>query len=398
VGNNFFFYPVGGNSGPELMYNGAAVTAGQFGGFNPIGAEKTASGYDVAWKMAGADQYTAWNIDSNGNFSSSIIGVVSGHSSTLESLEPTFQQDLNEDSIIGVPGATPTVIESFGATSLVEVGNNFFFYPVGGNSGPELKINGAAVTAGQFGGYNPIGAEKTASGYDVAWKLAGADQYTAWNTDNNGNFISSIIGVASGSSSALQSLEPTFQQDLNKDGTIGPATIGTGQTVEVTGPYSGSITFASTTGTLLLDHSSSFTGTVAGLLGPNDLLDLLDINPATVQPPTESGTTAQGTTLQVTDGTHTANIALLGNYMASTFVAASDGHGGTVVHDPPSGTAAAGHPSTRLAIRAQYPGLRRRNPGRPVPHFAMLMRATAASVGAGFKPAPTNLANEPARR
>ncbi len=41
----------------------------------------------------------------------------------------------------------------------------------------------------------------------------------------------------------------------------------------------------------------------------------------------------------MTDGTHTANIALLGNYMASTFVAASDGHGGTVVHDPPSGTA-----------------------------------------------------------
>ena len=41
--------------------------------------------------------------------------------------------------------------------------------------------------------------------------------------------------------------------------------------------------------------------------------------------------------LTVTDGTHTANIALLGNYLASTFVASSDGHGGTLVVDPPGG-------------------------------------------------------------
>ena len=38
-----------------------------------------------------------------------------------------------------------------------------------------------------------------------------------------------------------------------------------------------------------------------------------------------------GGTLTVTDGTHVANIALLGNYMASTFVTASDGHGGTLI-------------------------------------------------------------------
>ena len=37
----------------------------------------------------------------------------------------------------------------------------------------------------------------------------------------------------------------------------------------------------------------------------------------------------------MTDGAHTANIALLGKYLASTFVASSDGHGGTSVSDPP---------------------------------------------------------------
>ena len=35
--------------------------------------------------------------------------------------------------------AAGTVIESFGSTSLVQVGNNFYFYPVGGSSGPQFK-------------------------------------------------------------------------------------------------------------------------------------------------------------------------------------------------------------------------------------------------------------------
>jgi hypothetical protein len=37
----------------------------------------------------------------------------------------------------------------------------------------------------------------------------------------------------------------------------------------------------------------------------------------------------------VSDGTHTANVALLGQYMAASFATASDGHGGTLVTDPP---------------------------------------------------------------
>jgi hypothetical protein len=66
-----------------------------------------------------------------------------------------------------------------------------------------------------------------------------------------------------------------------------------------------------------------------------DTLDLRDINFATIQTPRFTDTSSGGT-LTVTDGTHTANIALLGNYMASTFIASSDGHGGTSVIDPPS--------------------------------------------------------------
>jgi hypothetical protein len=48
-----------------------------------------------------------------------------------------------------------------------------------------------------------------------------ADQYTVWNTDSSGNYISNAIGVVSGSSPALKSLETSFHQDLNGDGVIG---------------------------------------------------------------------------------------------------------------------------------------------------------------------------------
>jgi hypothetical protein len=38
-----------------------------------------------------------------------------------------------------------------------------------------------------------------------------------------------------------------------------------------------------------------------------------------------------GGILTVSDGRHAASIALLGNYMAGSFVTAADGHGGTLV-------------------------------------------------------------------
>jgi hypothetical protein len=67
-----------------------------------------------------------------------------------------------------------------------------------------------------------------------------------------------------------------------------------------------------------------------------DSPDLADFNFATIGNPTFTGTSTGGV-LTVTDGSHTANIALLGNYLASTFTVSNDGHGGTFVVDPPVG-------------------------------------------------------------
>jgi 20S proteasome alpha/beta subunit len=338
VGNNFYLYNSSG-SGPWLKLAGVDFAAGPAGAWTPIGAEQTATGYEVAWKVAGADQYSVWSTDSNGNYIANAIGVVSGTSSTLQSFETSFHQDLNGDGVIG---ALSTVLEAFGSTSLVESGNNFYLYSNASGSGLSLKYGGAAVAAGQWGGWAPIGAEQTASGYEVTWKVTGADQYSVWNTDSSGNYTSNAIGVVSGSSATLKSFETSFHQDLNGNGVIGATgaiaqakaavLVNAGATVEITTPYAGQVTFNASTGTLKLDNSSNFSGTVVGM-NAQDTLDLADINFATLQQPVFSGNTSGGT-LSVTDGTHTANIALLGSYMASTFVTSSDGHGGTYVVDP----------------------------------------------------------------
>jgi hypothetical protein len=115
---------------------------------------------------------------------------------------------------------------------------------------------------------------------------------------------------------------------------VDPLTVAQGATLELAAAYAGAVTFAGTEGTLQLDSSTAFSGTVAGMTG-QDTLDLRDVNFANIQQPVLSGTSASGT-LTVADGTHTANVVLLGNYLASTFVASSDGHGGTSVIDPPT--------------------------------------------------------------
>ena len=122
-GANYYLVATDGSS-VELSYGGAAVVAGQFGAWTLIGAEKTASGYEVAWALPGADQYAIWYLDNSGNYLSGPVGTVSGESSQLQSFEVSFQQDLNGDGRIGLPG--PTAIESSGSTTLSQNGSNYF--------------------------------------------------------------------------------------------------------------------------------------------------------------------------------------------------------------------------------------------------------------------------------
>jgi len=65
--------------------------------------------------------------------------------------------------------------------------------------------------------------------------VPGVDQYSVWATDSSGNYISNN-GTVSGTSSALESFEPVFHQDLNGDGSIGA----TSQLVQAMAGFGGS--------------------------------------------------------------------------------------------------------------------------------------------------------------
>ena len=129
----------------------------------------------------------------------------------------------------------------------MQTGSNYFVNPVAGGTGPELKYGGAAFTAGTtWGAWAPIGVEKITGGYEVAFKI-GTDTYTVWNTDSSGNITTNVLATTSGSSTALEALETSFQQDLNGDHTIGiPSPTSPAAQVASTAPapLGGSDTFA----------------------------------------------------------------------------------------------------------------------------------------------------------
>jgi hypothetical protein len=99
----------------------------------------------------------------------------------------------------------------------------------------------------------------------------------------------------------------------------------------------GAVSSANTTfdpgaaGTFRLDQSQAFSGTVTGF-GAGDAIDLKDIGfGASTTLAYAANAAGTGGTLTVSDGTHTASLALLGQYAAAGFQETSDSGAGTVI-------------------------------------------------------------------
>jgi hypothetical protein len=163
--------------------------------------------------------------------------------------------------------------------------------------------------------------QPTNAEFDVSASNLSSVNYVAGNgTDTL--FVRAYDGIAWGKWTLFQGTGSSSTQ------------VAAGGSLELGANANTPVTFAGSTGTLRLESSTTFNGTVAGMAG-SDAIDFEDIDFTHVQTPTFAGNATQGT-LTVTDGTHTANISLLGNYIASTFTASSDGHGGVIVVDPPN--------------------------------------------------------------
>src|SRR5262249_52714381 len=131
-----------------------------------------------------------------------------------------FQQNLNRD---GVVGPTQKLIHINGSTKLTEVGNHHYNLDGSSGSEPTLNYKELTVTADEVGKCTPISATQTARGFDVALKNTVTGQYTVSSTDNNGIYIENFAArPVSDSFPTRRSSDLLFQQNLNRDGVVGP--------------------------------------------------------------------------------------------------------------------------------------------------------------------------------
>jgi hypothetical protein len=210
-------------------------------------------------------------------------------------------------------------------------------FQAGGSGGLELADDAADTSAytGKVSGFGVSGGISHAdhTQYIDLTSVTSAAGITLSYTPANASNASGTLMVSSGG---------TVVADITLVGKYVTSNFhissGAGGTVEITDP---SVVAQkpgnapATIATLQLDWPASFAGTVAGL-ATRDGIDLPGIGfGATTTLAFSENNSRTGGTLTVTDGTHTAAIALLGNYMASTLVTGADGHGGTLVTDAP---------------------------------------------------------------
>ena len=201
-----------------LQYQGGLFTASQFGGLGADAAVKTGNGYEVAWGDAGANEYTVWNTDANGDYTSSATGVLTGSSSELEAWKATSASSSPASPGRGRRRGTAGQRHKAKSATCYELN------PRRGD-GTVARVPGKPGPA-SGGTWSPVAGRK--DGNRIRGRLGpelGSDQYTVWNTDANGDYTSSATGVVSGQSFALEDLEPAFGEELNGDGRAPSATL-----------------------------------------------------------------------------------------------------------------------------------------------------------------------------
>jgi len=238
----------------------------------------------------------------------------------------------------GTIEGTGGVAVQFGSSAdrlIVEAGAVFDGRVVGGG--------GSLVLAAGTGTIHGLGFSFTGFGSCVvetggAWALSGTTAVGAEITVA----ANAYLKVAAGGTLDLRGdvtsgghLE-TFQNDLTVEGAVSGAgaVFIDGGLADFGSTFSQSVRFGTAGGTLELADSRAFGGTVSGFSTSGaTAFDLRDIAFVSRSEATFSGT-ASGGVLTVSDGTHTARIALAGDYTGSTWTASSDGAGGVTVVDP----------------------------------------------------------------
>jgi hypothetical protein len=199
---------------------------------------------------------------------------------TANNLSVAAGQSVSLSSIFSISGSAITQYQVW------------FSWPDGGAPAlGTLTNNGAAVPLDRPLTFTDISGlvytGSSTAGTDKIWLQA---YNGSWS--NNGQWVEADITDRGSSGGAVSSQTESLAVEASK-------------TLEITSAFAGTVAFAADSGTLKLDNSASFAGTVAGMIG-QDTIDFADIDFNKVHQPGYSGD-ASGGMLTVTDGTHTAS-------------------------------------------------------------------------------------------
>ena len=244
-----------------------------------------------------------------------------------------------------------------GAT--LESGGYQYVEAGGTASGTNIDATGVEAIYGVASGatVRSGGADYVEAGGVASAMQVGGDEYVEAGGSAIGSLVSGGVEAVYGTARAVTVESGGYQyvyaggvasdtvvdsggyEEVVSGGTASGATISGGELELTSGAIDGAAAIgfaASGGGALRLDDSVHFGGLVAGF-GLPDILDLSDIafGSSTSLSFVEAGGSASGT-LTVTDGVHTANLTLLGQYVTAQFTSANDGHGGVLIGDPPA--------------------------------------------------------------
>ena len=223
----------------------------------------------------------------------------------------------------GILGAGTSIIQGFSALAALAP-NNDGVIDANDPIFSEIQVWSASnedgtIDQGELRSLSSLGIQSISSNSTPVDEVVGGNQITSVGT----------ITFTDGNTEPLDDV--TFGST-----TDGALTVGSAATLEVPGASNATIDFSSATGTLRLDASSAFTGQILGFRA-TDSIDLADIafgSATTLGFTPNAGNT--GGSLAISDGTHSANLALLGQYAVSGFAVSSDGHGGTLLQEATS--------------------------------------------------------------
>jgi hypothetical protein len=186
----------------------------------------------------------------------------------------------------------------------------------------------------------------------ATWSLDGSNGFGGSSSLTNDGTIdsnginSSLMGLSNLTNNGTIEVKSGSLTLGSTNGIAGTGTlkIDAGTTLEIaSGASSGqTVTFTDTTGKLILDDPSHFSGQIAGITGSGDVLDIAGFNAANdtvVATTTGNYNSATNTTsLVVTDDTTNATVTLklTGDLSGSSWTVTGDGNGGADIVDPPA--------------------------------------------------------------